>query len=136
MSTTPPLPARDERHERERQDARDEGSGTILLLGIMGAVLVLLFAWCTVGAAVIAAHRADTAADLAAVTAARGLLLGNGRQAVCAEATSSARDNGALLIACDVRRHDVEVAVTVPLDEPLRHLGFTEAQGRAVAGVR
>lgn len=115
---------------------KEDGSGTVVLLGVIAFVLTVLVAWMSIGAAVIASHRADAAADLAAIAAAKSVLLGNDAARACSEARAIAVENRARLTQCEVRRMDVTVESAVGLTEPLRRLGFTEAHGRAVAGVR
>lgn len=79
------------------------------------------------GSAVIARHRAQSAADLAALAAAA--TVGSGTQQACAAATSVAAAVSTRLLECAV--HDLDVVVTVAADTGLR--GW-RAQARARAG--
>lgn len=64
-----------------------------------------------VGGAAVARHRAQAAADLAAVAAAARLPLGP--DAACAQARNIAAAMGAAVSGCDIQNLDVVVAVTV-----------------------
>ena len=66
-----------------------------------------------VGAAVIARHRAQAAADLAALGAAGRLA--TGPQEACAQATELARAMRSALADCAVQGLDVVVSVEVPV---------------------
>jgi len=65
------------------------------------------------GSVVVARHRAQAAADLAALAAA--LRLPTGAAAACREARAVADVMGATLSGCDVERLDVVVTVTTPV---------------------
>lgn len=79
----------------------EEGSGTVLVLAVCGALLVALAATGVLLTVVAARHRAQAAADLAALAAADALL---GRRAgpACDEAADAAAVNAAVLELCDV----------------------------------
>ena len=83
-----------------------------------------------VGSAVIARHRAQAAADLAALSAAGRL--GAGPQAACATASSIAAEMGAGVTDCTVTELDVVVAVEIPVR--LGRWGVQEAHAAARAG--
>lgn len=88
---------------------RERGSGTILAIGV-GAVLIVGGLVGTALATVIAAtHRADAAADLAALSAAR-LLVENEEEA-CAKARSVAAANAVELETCQTANLTVEIVV-------------------------
>jgi secretion/DNA translocation related TadE-like protein len=74
----------------------DRGSGTVLMLAlvIFSGFLVLVTA--VLAAAIVARHRAEAAADLAALAAASGLSASDG----CAEASRIAAANGSRLEKC------------------------------------
>ncbi|HQR28649.1 MAG TPA: flp pilus-assembly TadE/G-like family protein [Nocardioides sp.] len=110
--------------------SRDEhGAATVLVVTFL-AVLVLLTAALAAVEGMVAAHRrAQSAADLAALAAARSLGLG---QDPCPDATRIAEANGARLTACAVEGR--AVAVEVAVDGP-RWLGrATVLAGQARAG--
>jgi secretion/DNA translocation related TadE-like protein len=107
----------------------DDGLATVVAcLGI--AVLVLVTGLAVqLGAVLIARHRAEVAADLAALSAA-SLVLG-GSERACAAAAQYARENNAELVSCEQESLDVRVEVRVRVRAgPL--LGA--ALGRARAG--
>ncbi len=89
----------------------ERGSGSVLALGQLTALLLLLMGLLAIGSAAIAAHRARTAADLAALAGARRAQVGGGPSAACAVAQTAAAINGALLRECLVRGSVVEVTV-------------------------
>ena len=107
---------------------RDErGAGTVLVLAMGGVLLVVGAALLVVVALVTAHHAAQSAADLVALTGARGQALGRD---ACGEAAGTARDDGARLLSCAVT--GTVVAVQVEVDGP-RWLGQT---ARLVAEAR
>jgi secretion/DNA translocation related TadE-like protein len=97
----------------------------------MIAVIVAVFgAAGVVGAAVIARHRAQSAADLAALAGA-GRLAG-GQDTACGWAVSVAEGMGASVTACTVAALDV--VVTVEVDVALGQWGMGSARAAARAG--
>ncbi len=78
----------------------ERGGGSSLALAIIGATLALLSAAALLGTVVLATHRARTAADLAALSAATRLLRGGDARSVCALARHVADENGARLTEC------------------------------------
>jgi secretion/DNA translocation related TadE-like protein len=84
-----------------------------------------------VGAAVVARHRAGTAADMAALAAAGRAAVGD--PAPCATAAVIARADGAALDGCEVEAGGV-VAVRVRVTVRLGPFGAVPALGRARAG--
>ena len=107
----------------ERADARDEGAGTVLVLGLTGAVLALTLGLAAVVIGVVARSDARAAADLAALAAAGSIRTPRGvvvdvaavRDAdPCGRARAVATANGAHLTRCDVGEHgDVDVEVVL-----------------------
>ncbi len=83
-----------------------------------------------VGTVVSVRHRAQSAADLAALAAAIGL--DHGTDAACAAAHEVAERMRTAVMSCEVEGWDVEVAVTVPV--PLSSLGVRDARAVARAG--
>ncbi|WP_236950310.1 Rv3654c family TadE-like protein [Mycobacterium sp. MS1601] len=81
------------------------------------------------GAAVVARHRAQAAADLASLAAA--LWLVEGRTHSCAAAEAVADAMRARTVACAVEGTDVTVAVTVPVRLGRWGTGQAEASARA-----
>lgn len=78
----------------------DAGYATVFAAAAVGVLVCLLGLGLQVGAAVLARHRAETAADLAALAGAREAV--RGADVACARATEVAADNGARLVACSV----------------------------------
>jgi secretion/DNA translocation related TadE-like protein len=85
-----------------------------------------------VGAAVVARHRAQTAADLASLAAARRLLAGSATP--CAAAARVAAAMGAQIRACHAHRQVVDVVAEVPLTGLLAGLPPARARARAGGG--
>jgi secretion/DNA translocation related TadE-like protein len=83
-----------------------------------------------VGSAVIARHRAQAAADLAALAAAMHLADGSG--AACTQATVLARDMRTAVTQCVVE--DLDVVVTVDAVMPFARMGVGPARATARAG--
>jgi secretion/DNA translocation related TadE-like protein len=109
----------------------ERGSATVWVLALSGVLAVVGVAAVLVGAAVVARHRAASAADLAALAAGGQVVTGN--PAPCTTAADVAAANGAELTACTVDGAAVvEVAVRVPVR--LGGLGVRWAAARARAG--
>ncbi len=119
----------------------DEGSGSVLVLGLVAVLLVGALGTATVGRAAAARHRAASAADLAALAAAGAawdvgvVAAGSCSGPVLEAATSTAARNGAVVDSCDVGADgDARVAVSVEVGEvggPLAGLGPARASARA-----
>jgi secretion/DNA translocation related TadE-like protein len=110
--------------------ARDTGSATLWVVTAMAVVLCVTAVSGSAGIVAVERHRADAAADAAALSAAGRVLTGPGP--ACAAAAGIARTDGAALTRCglDGAAAQVEVAVTLP--GVLRRFG--SAVGRARAG--
>ena len=107
----------------------DRGAGTVLVLGLVAALLAMTVGGLVLASAVVASHRARLAADLAALAGAARLRDGAAVEEACVAADRVAANNGAGLVGCgaDGLRLDVIVVVTAPAwPEP--------AQARAKAG--
>lgn len=102
----------------------------MMAAGMMTVLLVLSVGGAVVGSAVIARHRAQAAADLAALAAAAQVA--SGEQAACASASSVATATGAAVSSCAVEHLDVVVRVEVPVS--LGRWGVCVAQASARAG--
>lgn len=112
----------------------EEGSGTVLALTIIAALLVLTVVIAGLIGVVSANRRASAAADLSALAAAdayRGLTEGD----PCAVAADLAERHGAHLESCTFpdRPETVEVTVAVPVAGPLGMLGPARVRARAGA---
>ena len=112
----------------------EEGSGTVLALTIIAALLVLTVVIAGLIGVVSANRRASAAADLSALAAAdayRGLTEGD----PCAVAADLAERHGAQLESCTFpdRPETVEVTVAVPVAGPMGMLGPAKVRARAGA---
>lgn len=109
--------------------ARDEGVATVLVAICVATLVIVTGIAVQLGAVLLARHRAEAAADLAALAAA-ALVLG-GTEPPCAAAEHYARANGAELVSCALDSLDVRIQVSVRVRAgPL--VGV--ATGRARAG--
>ena len=116
------------------EECPEEGSGTVLALTIIAALLVLTVVIAGLIGAVSANRRASAAADLSALAAAdayRGLTEGD----PCAVAADLAERHGAHLESCTFpdRPETVEVTVAVPVAGPMGMLGPARVRARAGA---
>jgi len=93
---------------------------------VIGLICVLSVALLEVGLVVVAKHRAQTAADLAALAGSAATLRGDDG---CSTARSVARHNGASLASC---RTDLAV-VTVRAERPARLMGRFRYRAQADA---
>lgn len=93
------LPARSER-----------GVGTVLMVGVMAVIVVLSVAGVCIAGYLVAAQRARTAADLAALSGATAYAAG---QDPCSAARRNARANGASVVLCNHVGDAVDFVVTV-----------------------
>ncbi|WP_369069647.1 Rv3654c family TadE-like protein [Kineococcus terrestris] len=119
----------------------DRGSGTVLVLALGCVALTALLLVLALGGAVVARHRAASAADLAALAAA-DVLLGRAGGEPCERAARVVTAHGAaapdaaapVLVACaPAADGSVLVRVAVPVSGPLGALGPARAAARAGA---
>ena len=89
----------------------DRGSATVWAAGAMALVWLTASVAFAHGAAVTGRHRAETAADLAALAAAVHVLTGD----ACTVAAEVAGRNGGVLSGCRIAGEDVEVEVRRPV---------------------
>ena len=108
----------------------DRGSATVWLAGLAALIGVATAVGVAHAGAVLARHRAETAADLAALAGA--VQKSVGEHSPCSAATRIAGLNGGRLVACVVSGDDVEVVVTRKLT--LSWVGAATATARARAG--
>ncbi len=112
----------------------DRGSATIWVLACSVLVVAVALAVTLRACAVLARHRAETAADLAALAAAGRIGVADG---ACAAAGPIAAANGATLLSCrvelapDGRSGTVDVRVSVPVRLPVAGAGRAAASARA-----
>jgi len=118
-------------------EAKDRGSATIWVLAVCVLLLMVAGVAAARAAAVLARHRAESAADVAALAAAGRLGTG---QPPCPAAEWVARRNSATVESCRVRADAtgrsgvVDVVVSVPVRLP--GLGATRVRASARAGRR
>ena len=114
---------------RHLSPARDEtGAATVLAAIFVSALATVCVAGMWLGAAVIACHRAQAAADLAALVAAARVPAGT--VTACGQAEALARAMGAHVRSCVIAQLDVTVVVSVPVGGRTGH----EARASARAG--
>ena len=89
----------------------DTGAATVLAALLIAALVAVTLGGIMLGATEVARHRAQAAADLAALAAAGRLPLG--AEAACGEALAVATAMRVTLSGCDVVRLDVVVTVAV-----------------------
>ncbi len=109
---------------------RDRGSGAVWVLALGVVVAVAAAGVLLRGAAAVARHHAETAADFAALAAALDGLRGGADP--CARAGEIAADNDARLVACRLTGGTAEVEVARRLPGALLHRW--QARGWARAG--
>lgn len=123
--------ARSRKHHRVRADS---GSASVLVLGVVAALLGVTVGALGVLGVIRAVHAARSAADLAALAAAGHIQEQVAPEVACARARQIARRQGANIAGCVVDGATVTVTTTVRI--PLRLLGIAPetAKGRARAG--
>jgi secretion/DNA translocation related TadE-like protein len=99
----PPKPS------RWRSLGNDRGSATVVAAAMVAVLLCVTGAGAYVGSAVVARHRAQAAADLAALAAAARMP--SGVSAACARATAVAREMRVDGVQCEA--DDLDVVVTI-----------------------
>ncbi|MEU7003703.1 Rv3654c family TadE-like protein [Nonomuraea sp. NPDC046570] len=115
---------------RKRSRVKDRGSATIWCVAVMGLVLMVGMTFAIVGAARVAHHRAQSAADLSALAAARRAFADPVE--ACAHAATLAQANGAVLLECAIIEPVAEVTTSVSFALP--GLGTRAVTGHARAG--
>ncbi|MCI2421960.1 flp pilus-assembly TadE/G-like family protein [Saccharopolyspora sp. K220] len=108
----------------------DRGAATVLSAVLSMALLVLLWFAMQLGAATIARHRAEGAADLAALAAAAHAP--QGQQLACERANRVASGMRVAVTECRLDGWDARVAVQADLPDFV--LGGQKASARARAG--
>ncbi|HYN30076.1 MAG TPA: Rv3654c family TadE-like protein [Dermatophilaceae bacterium] len=112
----------------------ERGSGTVLATAAVGVVLVLAVAALHLLSAVLAAHRARSAADLAALAGAQVAYAEGRPSQACLVAGGIAERNSARVVDCEVAAvGEVAVRVAAAVSLPLPGLART-ATARARAG--
>jgi secretion/DNA translocation related TadE-like protein len=109
-------------------DRRDRGAASVVVIGVIAALLLLTAAALALASAVAASHQARLAADLGAVAGAMRLQEGTSLGSACDAAAATARDNGARMTRCVADGENVSVTVEV---EPARWPAPAVARARA-----
>ncbi len=112
----------------------ERGAATVFAVALIAVLIGLMTGAAAVGAAVIGRHRAQSAADLAALAAAGALVSGPGQS--CSRAADVAEAMGSRVGQCSVRQLDVVVDVEVPVRFGRWNLGVAHGQARAGPGER
>jgi len=103
-------------NERGSATRRNErGSATMLMVGMMAVVVLLSYAAMLVAGYLVGHHRARSAADLSALSAAAVFQEGGDG---CGQARRTARGNGARVTHCDRVGDEVGFVVTVRVSVP------------------
>jgi secretion/DNA translocation related TadE-like protein len=107
----------------------ERGSATVLVVALAAVLLVVAAGIALVGAATVARHRAESAADLAALSAAAHALEGD--VAACRWAATAARRSGGELVACRLDDAVADVVVRARLATPAARFGAATSRARA-----
>ena len=127
--TGPAAPASTRGIPRHRPD---RGSATVVMLGVIGAVLLLTISGLVLASAVLASHRARAAADLAALAASGMLIRGEPASAACAAGAQVAAVNHARLQQCIASATEIRLSVAVTAG--VTGVGVATARSRAGPG--
>ncbi|MET9203371.1 Rv3654c family TadE-like protein [Gordonia sp. NPDC003585] len=112
--------------------ADDRGNATILAAFAIAALTSIIVLVLYLGAAVVARHRAQSAADLAALAAAIAHAGADGEPCAAARDLASAQRPPAVLAECRLDGDDVVVRARIPVE--LGGLGIRDATAQARAG--
>jgi secretion/DNA translocation related TadE-like protein len=99
----------------------------VLAAGVL--IVLISVAFASAGAATVARHRAENAADLAALAGA--LRAVDGTDAACARSADISAANGAHLVECSVDGFDVTVVVEVSANTGMWFSGTARGAARA-----
>jgi secretion/DNA translocation related TadE-like protein len=116
--------------DRGQVRGQDRGVATLWAAGAMSVVLAVMVFGINLGAAASSRHRAEAAADLAALAAASHA--GDGEAAACAHGARVAHGMSARLVSC--RLAGWEAAVEIEVRPSLALGSWGVAHGRARAG--
>jgi secretion/DNA translocation related TadE-like protein len=114
---------------RGRTATEEEGFTTVASLGLVAVLGLFTTMVLAVGVLQVQRHRAESAADLAALAAAQHVL--EGPAVACAHARRAAAGQGAALDRCQLEGLDALVQVSVPLPGRLRPFGPLRSRARA-----
>jgi secretion/DNA translocation related TadE-like protein len=112
---------------------RDGGSATVVVLAAVSVLLAMTTGALSVVSAVVAAHRAQSAADLAALATAAAFVAGEPSSAACGRGATVAARNGGRLAVCRAGT-DLSVEVVVEVRAGMPRVGTATARARAGPG--
>lgn len=115
-----------------RTSPDERGSVTVVIVAVIAAVLMLTVSGLLLASAVLASHRARSAADLAALAAAGLLIRGEPAISACECAVVVAAANHGRVQRCIVSGQEVRLTVTVTAG--VEGLGVAAARSRAGPG--
>ncbi len=107
----------------------DEGVATVWAAGAIVVLLVVAIAWLQLGAVLVTRHRAESAADLAALAAAGRAAMGE--RFACDVAQRITNRAGVRLVSCRLEGWDALVEVAADAGGPLSGAGTVTARARA-----
>lgn len=118
----------------DRWPVGDDGYATVWAVGVIAVVLVVTLVGLDLGMAVTSRHRAEAAADLAALAAASHA--GDGEPAACAYAARIGEGMAARLVECRLSGWEarVQLEARVPLFLGAGRAAFGRARAGPVAG--
>jgi secretion/DNA translocation related TadE-like protein len=106
----------------------ERGSGTVIMLAVVAAMVMLSVSGLLLASAVLASHRARAAADLAALAGAEALMRGEAPAAACQVGARVAVANHGSVQVCFASGAQVRLSVAVAAVEGL---GLATARSRA-----
>ncbi|MFG6199536.1 Rv3654c family TadE-like protein [Nonomuraea sp. JJY05] len=108
----------------------EKGSATLWGVALMGLLMAVATAFATLGAARVARHRVNSAADMSALAAAKLAIINP--EAACARAASLASQNGVKLTQCEITDEVADVWTSLSISLPI--LGPRTLTARSRAG--
>jgi secretion/DNA translocation related TadE-like protein len=115
---------------KRRFGSKERGSASVWVLAVGLTVVAVGVFGASVGAAVVARHQAQAAADLGALAAAVHAV--EGQEAACARATAIVTANGGRMVSCQVE--GLEAVVGAEVDAAGLAATFRPASAKARAG--
>lgn len=112
----------------------ERGSGTVLVLAAVAAIMIVGTGGLAVSAAVRASHQARSAADLAALAGAQAWVGGADEAAACVLSGQVVEANHAVLTSCSVDGASLRLTVEVVVQSALPAVSGRHARARARAG--
>jgi secretion/DNA translocation related TadE-like protein len=108
---------------------RDRGAATVWVLAAGLVTVLVAMAATAVGAAIVARHRAQAGADLAALAGAAHAV--EGEEVACARAAELVQANGGRMVACHLEGWDLTVSAEVVPASVAALAGTAHASARA-----